>query len=222
MCGRYLLEDPGAVRESLRRLFGASLPDIAPRFNVAPSQSLPVVAPAEGGAIRAATMRWGLVPFWEKSEKPRLAPINAKSEEAFSKPMFRQSIQQRRCLVPADGFYEWRKLDGDRKQPCLIRLKDEEPFCFAGIYEAATEVRPQTFLIFTTRPNALMAAIHNRMPVILPDEAAKRWIEPGPITADQLAEFTAPFPAEKMQARQVSVLVNNPRNDSADVLAELG
>lgn len=153
---------------------------------------------------------------------PRPAPINAKSEEAFTKPMFRQLIQKRRCLVPADGFYEWQKLDSDRKHPFVIHLKGDLPFFFAGIYGSATEMRPETFLVFTTKPNALTAKIHNRMPVILPDEMAKRWIAPGPVTADQLADFTASYPAAKMEARPISVLVNNPRNDSPELLAPLG
>jgi putative SOS response-associated peptidase YedK len=221
MCGRYLVQNPAALQELARRLFGVKLPDFAPRYNAAPSQAMPVIATAEDGSVRAATMKWGLVPFWEKSDKPKFAPINAKSEEAFAKPMFRQSIQKRRCLVPADGFFEWQKLDNDRKQPFVIHLKGDLPFFFAGIYEAATEIRPETFLVFTTAPNALMAKIHNRMPVILPDEKAKQWIAPGPVTADQLADFTASYPAAKMAARPVSVLVNNPRNDSPEVLAEI-
>jgi len=221
MCGRYVFEDPEALSELARDLVGVDLPGFTPRFNVTPSLSMPVIASAEDGAIRAATMKWGLVPFWEKSDKPRLAPINAKSEEAFPKPMFRQSIQKRRCLVPADGFYEWQKLEGDRKQPFVIRLKGGRPFFFAGIYESATDVRPETFLVFTTKPNALVAKIHNRMPVILPDEMAKRWIAPGPMTPEQLVDFTGSYAAAKMEARPVSVLVNNPRNDSPELLAEV-
>ena len=221
MCGRYLVQNPAALRELARRLFGVTVPDFAPRYNVAPSQAMPVLAAAEDGAVRAGSMKWGLVPFWEKSDKPQFAPINARSEDAFAKPMFRQSIQKRRCLVPADGFYEWQKLDGDRRQPFVIRLKGAAPFFFAGIYESATEIRPETFLVFTTKPNALMARIHNRMPVILPDEMAKRWLAPGPVTADQLADLTASYPAARMEARPVSVLVNNPRNDSPELLTAL-
>ena len=221
MCGRYLVQNPAALRELARRLFGDNLPDFSPHYNVAPSQTVPVIATDEDGAVRAATMKWGLVPFWDKAEKPRLAPINAKSEEAFSKPLFRQSIQKRRCLVPADGFYEWQKLEGDRKQPFAIQLKGGRPFFFAGIYESATEIRPETFLVFTTKPNALMAKIHNRMPVILPEEKARPWISPGPMTADQLAGFTASYPAAKMEALPVPVLVNNPRNDSPDCLVSI-
>ncbi len=221
MCGRYVFSDPDAVSELARNLLEVTLPGFSPRFNVTPSQLMPVIAAAEDGAIRAVTMKWGLVPFWEKSEKPRLAPINARSEDALAKPMFRQSIQKRRCLVPADGFYEWQKQKGDRKQPFVIRVKGGRPFFFAGIYEAATETRPETFLVFTTKPNALMAKIHNRMPVILPDELAKSWIAPGPMTAEQLTGFTGSYPAAKMEARPVSVLVNNPRNDSPELLTEV-
>ena len=137
------------------------IPDwiMASRYNIAPSQELPVVINDDGGRAKVATMRWGLVPFWDKSEKPKIAPINAWSEDAFAKPMFRQSIQKRRALIPADGFYV-EAPPGDRKQPFDICLKDGRPFFFAGIYEEATGIRPATYLLFTTRPNSLMAEIH--------------------------------------------------------------
>jgi putative SOS response-associated peptidase YedK len=221
MCGRYRIKDTDALTEELRQTF--KIPDwvMGPRYNIAPSQELPVVINDDQDKAKVATMRWGLVPFWDKSEKPKIAPINARAEEAFSKPMFRQAIQKRRCLIPADGFYEWKRLLGDQKQPYDIHLKDEQPFFFAGIYEDATEIRPATYLLFTTRPNTLMAAIHNRMPAIITGDSARQWIAPGPISPGKLAGFTEPYPAEAMEARPVSTLVNNPRNDSPDCMVPL-
>jgi len=222
MCGRYRIKDTDELSEELRRTF--KIPDwvMGPRFNIAPSQQMPVLITGNEGEAKVATMRWGLVPFWDKSEKPKIAPINARAEDAFTKPMFRQSIQTRRCLVPADGFYEWKRLPGDQKQPYDIQLKDGRPFFFAGIYETATQLRPDTYLLFTTRPNALMASIHNRMPAIITGDRAKQWLAPGPISPEQLAGFTEPYPAEEMVAHAVSALVNNPRNDSPDCIVPIG
>jgi putative SOS response-associated peptidase YedK len=219
MCGRYRIKDAETFRLYVKHFYGIDLPDMKPRYNIAPSQLLPIVATDENGTPRAASMKWGLVPFWEKSAKPKIAPINARGEDAFTKPMFKQSIQRRRCLVPADGFYEWQKLAGDLKQPMDIRLKGEKPFFFAGIYEDATELHPECYLLFTTRPNELMEPIHNRMPAILTDEKAKRWLHPGPMTLEQMSEMTAPFPATEMEARPISTLINNPRNDVPECIA---
>lgn len=218
MCGRYQIKDPQVFREYLRSEYGVELPELRPRFNVAPSQTLPIVTADEGRGARVALMRWGLVPFWDKAEKPKLAPINARAEEAFSKPMFRQSLQKRRALVLADGFYEWQKL-GTHKQPVEIQLRGSRPFFFAGIYEAATDIRPETFLLFTTRPNELMQPIHDRMPAIVTGDRARRWLEPGPITETDFAEVTEPFSAAEMEVRPVSTLVNSPRNDSPACVA---
>ena len=164
-------------------------------------------------------MRWGLIPYWEKSDKPKIAPINAKSEEAVNKPIFKQSVQKRRCLVPADGFYEWLRLDeGKFKVPYDIRLKGGRPFVMAGIFEKATETRPATFAILTTGPNDLMRKIHDRMPAILDDEEAKRWLRLGDITPEEVAAVTAPYPADDMEANPISSLVNSPRNDGPEIL----
>lgn len=218
MCGRYKIKDTDELTRHLRDTFG--IPDWVQdrRYNVAPSQLLMIVATDESGQPRAKQMRWGFVPFYDKTGK--FAPINARSEEAFSKNLFKQSVQKRRCLVPADGFYEWKKLDasGKLKQPYEIHLKGERPFFFPGIYEAATEVRPETFLLFTTRPNELMATIHDRMPVILTDDAAKRWLTPGPLAAEEFSAFAQPYAASEMEAVPVSSLVNSPRNDVPEVL----
>lgn len=216
MCGRYQLKDPKTVGALVFDVFGVTMAAEA-RFNVAPSQLLPVISLSAEGQVRESRMRWGLVPFWDQSEKPKIAPINARSEEALSKPMFRQSLQKRRCAVPADGFYEWQKAPGDVKIPHCIRLRSGRPFFFAGIFEAETANRPDTYAILTTRPNRLMEPIHNRMPVVLDAKSAQRWILPCELTTGTLGEFAEPYPAEQMEAFMVSRLVNNPRNDSPEV-----
>lgn len=219
MCGRYRIKDTDELTAHLRETFG--IPDWVqgPRYNVAPSQDMPVIImDDEGDVIVPATMRWGFVPFWEKSAKPKLAPINAQSEKVATNAMFKQSVQQRRCLVPADGFYEWLRLDETTKVPFDIHLKSGRSFFMAGIYASGNELRPPTFAILTTRANELMAHIHNRMPAIVDDEEAKRWLTPGAIAADELARLTEPHPAAEMEAVSVSSLVNNPRNDVPDCL----
>ncbi len=219
MCGRYRIKDTDELTEHLRRTFGISDWVQAPRFNIAPSQDVPVVTmDEEGDVIVPSAMRWGFVPSWEKSAKPKVAPINAQAETVASNGMFRQSLQRRRCLVPADGFYEWLRLDEKTKVAFDIHLKTQRSFFMAGIYEPASEGRPATCAILTTRANDLMAKIHHRMPAILDDDEAKRWLRPGPVAAEEVATLTEPHPAGEMEAISVSSLVNNPRNDLPECL----
>lgn len=221
MCGRYRIKNTEAVDELTRRLFGIpawATGPMGPRYNIAPSQELPVLALGEDGKPVVTPMRWGLIPFWEKNEAPKLRPINAQAESVATKPMFRQSVQQRRCLVAADGFYEWRRLDEKTKQPFDIHLKGNRPFFFAGIFEHATALRPATYAILTTRANELMATIHARMPAILEGETARRWIAAGPLTPESVATMTAPHPAADMEAVPVSTLVNSPAHDRPECL----
>ena len=219
MCGRYTLRDPVTVAELVARITG-EVAKINARYNVAPSQLNPVVRMTEGPHL--AEMRWGLVPIWDKSEKPKFAPINARSEEMTGKPTFRQSVQERRCVVPADGFYEWHKLDEKTKVPFYITMKDGTPFFIAGIYEKATETRPDTYALLTTGPNELMRGIHDRMPVILDESGAKRWLAPGKHTAEEVTAMCASYPADKMRACPVSTLVNAPRNDVPECVVPAG
>lgn len=221
MCGRYRIKDNDELTAHLRATFG--IPDWVedrnkPRYNIAPSQDCPVLINEEGDVIVPAFMRWGFVPYWEKSDQPKLAPINAQTEKVASNAMFRQSLQARRCLVPADGFYEWLRLDEQTKVPFDIHLRGGRPFFMAGIYEKATPTRPATFAILTTGPNELMAKIHNRMPAILDDAEAKQWIARGEVTPEKVAALTAPHPADEMEAVSISSLVNSPRNDLPAVL----
>jgi putative SOS response-associated peptidase YedK len=219
MCGRYRIKDTDELTAHLRRTF--RIPDWVPdrpRYNIAPGQDLPVVTVDEAGNARVATMRWGFVPFWDKSLKPKVAPINAQSEQVATNVMFRQSVQKRRCLVPGDGFYEWLRLDKKTKYPFDIHLKDGGSFFMAGIFEDMAENRPATCAILTTRSNELMAPIHGRMPVILADTEALQWIAPGPVTPARVAEITAPLASAEMEATPISSLVNNPHNDGPEVL----
>lgn len=219
MCGRFTFGDPKRVNEACFLDFSVHWPGQKPRFNVAPSQLLDVIANDGAGKPAAQSMRWGLVPFWDESEKPKIAPINAKSEEIAAKPMFRQAVQKRRCLVPADGFFEWKKIAEDVKQPYLIGLTENRPFYFASIFEPGNETRPATVALLTTRPNALMEPIHTRMPVIVTGETAKAWLRAGQLTPYELGRLTAPFPPDQMRAVRVSKLVNNPRNTGPEVVA---
>lgn len=213
MCGRYRIKDTDVLTEHLRASFG--IPDwvMTPRYNIAPSQELPVVTADAEGHAAVQTMRWGLVPFWDKSAKPKLAPINAQAEKVVTNGMFRRAVQTHRCLVPADGFYEWLRLDEKTKVPFDIHFRDRRPFYMAGLYEPATAGRPATYAVLTTSANELMARIHNRMPAILDLPAAKRWLAPGAVTEAEVATLTAPPPADQMEANPVSSLVNSPRND---------
>jgi putative SOS response-associated peptidase YedK len=221
MCGRYRIKNTEAVDELTRLLFGIpawATGPMPPRFNIAPSQEMPVLALGEDGQPIVAPMRWGLIPFWEKDDAPKVRPINAQAESVATKPMFKQSVQRRRCLVAADGFYEWRRLDETTKQPFDIHLKGGRPFFFAGIYERATSQRPATYAILTTRANELMATIHGRMPAIVEGDTARRWIAPGSLTPDHIAELTAPHPATDMEAIPVSSIVNSPARDVPECL----
>lgn len=223
MCGRYTITNPEALRGLIRWICeGADVwQEEAARWNVHPEDTMALVCRNEEEAFAGQRMRWGLVPFWEKSARPRVAPINARSGEAFSKPFFRQSIQKRRCLVPADGFYEWPKLEKPGKAPRhanYYTLTDRRPFFFAGIFEEPVEgLRPGTYTFFTTAPNALLLELpHERMPVILEADRAKEWIRPGPIAEADFLRLCSPFPAEQMRTWKVDTRVNKPQNEGPE------
>ena len=218
MCGRYTVRGILPVAE----LFGISLPPEfqQPRYNLAPTQDVLVVrsaADASGakGGRRGDLLRWGLVPHWAEDPSVGNRMINARAETAAQRPAFRDAMKRRRCLVPADGFYEWQAVPGSkRKQPHLIRMKDDRPFGFAGLWESwgRGDERLETFTILTTSPNELIAAIHDRMPVIVPPEEFDRWLDPA-VPASDVADLLRPYPAEQMQAQPVGTRVNNPAND---------
>jgi putative SOS response-associated peptidase YedK len=220
MCVRYTLHKTDAALGAISRALGVLLgtPDWAgPRFNVALTNTMPVVAFA-GGAPGVRPMRWGLVPQGERvSASPRLL-ANARSETAAKMPAFRKAVAARRCLVPANGFYEW-KASGGVKWPHLFTLAGEEPFAFAGIWDPAGEGLPETYCILTTEPNELVAAVHGRMPVILTQETMPRWLGDRPLEEGELARLVRPIEAQRMECRPVSRFVSNSRNEGPGCLA---
>jgi putative SOS response-associated peptidase YedK len=211
MCGRYTLSTPvGMLAEEFG--LGGNLPELPASYNVAPTQEVPAILGSDGGR-RLELLRWGLVPAWADDPQIGARMINARSETAAEKPSFRRAFRGRRCLIPADGFYEWQKAPGG-KQPYHIHMKDRRPFAFAGLWESwgkgDDEIR--SCAILTTRANALVGEIHDRMPVILDHDAYDVWLDPAS-ERDELAGLLAPFPEEEMEAYPVSRLVNSPRNN---------
>ena len=218
MCGRYSFVAPAAAIE---QRFGAKFTEpTPPNYNAAPSQRLPIITNAAPGQIQR--LRWGLVPAWSRDPAGGPKPINARAETLAEKPSFRMLLARRRCLVLADGFYEWQATPAG-KVPHRIPLRNEQPFAFAGLWDewldrATSELHP-TFTIITTEPNELMAGIHNRMPVILPDRAAEQaWLADGQRLPDY-QQLLQPYAAADMREYVVSKLVNSPANNDAGVLA---
>lgn len=204
MCGRYTLT---VAANELERHFSASIDRhlYQPRYNAAPSQSLPVLCQ---GRSSFEFLRWGLVPSWAKSEKDA-GWINARAETLTEKPAFRKAASARRCLIPATGFYEW-KVHNGKKHPMHISLTDEPLFAMAGIFEG------QTFAIITCEPNDFMASIHNRMPVILARESWKTWLQD---MKEVPLNLMHPY-NDSMRAFEASLEVNSPKNDYPDLLKE--
>ncbi len=211
MCGRYTLRQP----RGHRWLAEASAELGPPRYNIAPSQSVPVIG-CDAGRARVVTLaRWGFRPRW--LDAGRKAPINARAESVPSKPMFRGAFRRGRCLVPADGWYEWRASERGPKQPCFFAHPDERVFFFAGL--AATDAEGErTMAILTTDANGVGQPVHPRMPVVLPnDEAAAAWIDPEADEAS-LRDLLRPAPDEATTAWPVSRAVNKPDNDRPDLV----
>ena len=218
MCGRYTVRSIQPVAE----LFGISLPpQFQPRYNVAPTQDVLVVRASARDDVQRVTLRrgdmlrWGLVPSWADDPAVGNRMINARAETAADRPAFRDAMKRRRCLIPADGFYEWQKQEGSkRKQPYLIHMKGDRPFAFGGLWEwwRRGDERLETVTILTTSPNELVAPIHDRMPVIVKPDDFDRWLDPS-VGAGDVADLLKPYPAEEMEAGPVGLNVNNPAND---------
>ncbi|MFL6058639.1 MAG: SOS response-associated peptidase [Rubrobacteraceae bacterium] len=211
MCGRYTLASP---TERLAEEFGvdASSIELAPTYNVAPTQKVAVVL-EEGGQRRLDVLRWGLIPPWADDPGIGSRMINARSETAPGKPSFRRAFRERRCLIPADGFYEWQRTNG-AKQPYYIHMEDGRPFAFAGLWESWSkgEGEIRTCTILTTGANALVGEVHDRMPVILAHDAYDVWLDPAS-ERDELTGLLAPYPEDEMEAYPVSRFVNSPSNN---------
>lgn len=223
MCGRFTLTlDSKQIQEAYPWLNVP--PGIQSRYNVAPSQPIAVVP--NDGRQRLDFYVWGLIPSWAKDPSIGNRMINARAETLAEKPSFRNAFKRRRCLVLADGFYEWKTTNGSRtKTPMFIHLKDHQPFAFAGLWElwnAPDGSQIYSATIITTEPNSLMKSIHNRMPVILPQPAYEQWLAPGEQNPRDLTPLLTPFPAESMQAYPISTLVNSPQNDMPQVIEPAG
>jgi putative SOS response-associated peptidase YedK len=200
MCGRFVQTSSPKTLSERMDLPSGSLFD-RPRFNVAPTQTIAVIRPGE-----LVALQWGLVPSWSKDGK---GFINARSETAAEKPTFRSAFKKRRCLIPADGFYEWQKTTEAKKQPYFIRMRDTEPFAFAGLWEG------ETCAILTTEANSLMRPIHDRMPVIVAPEDYQRWL------AEPVTSVLRSYPAQEMTAYPVSTYVNNAKQEGPKCIEPL-
>src|SRR5271156_1911327 len=218
MCGRYvIISTPEAIRALFR--YGEQ-PNFPPRYNVAPTQPIPVVRLADGKRS-FALMRWGLLPSWVKDPKTFPLLINARGESVLDKPAFRNAMRRRRCLIPADGFYEW--ADGTPRRPYFVRPKAGGPIAFAGLWEAWTGPNGEevdTAAIVTTPANRLPAAIHDRMPVIVAPEAFNLWLDCARVDATTAAALIAPAPESLLECYEVSPAVNRVANDDARLVEQ--
>jgi putative SOS response-associated peptidase YedK len=201
--------------------FENEVADYRPGYNVCPSQNVLAVRAAANGAREGLLMRWGLIPGWAKDAGIGNKLANARSETVHEKPSFRNAFKKRRCILPADGFYEW-KAEGKRKQPYFIRFSTGRPFGIAGLWEQwrSPEIGElvQTATLLTTGPNALMQGIHDRMPVILAPADYGLWLDPGVTDGEALRHLLVPCAPEGMQATPVSTAVNSPRNQGAALI----
>ena len=216
MCGRYSLTSPV---ESVARIFGFDeRPNLMARYNIAPTQDVLIVRGGAADALHGVTVRWGLTPSWAKSLDDGVRMINARSETMREKPAFRAAYESRRCLVPADGFYEWRKV-GNGKQPYLIAMNDDSVFAFAGLWEtwrAPSGEDIETCAILTTSATPLLAPIHHRMPVILDPGDYAVWLNGTPESA---APLMLSYESEALNAYPVGAAIGNVRNDGPDLWA---
>ncbi len=213
MCGRFTLRTPAAI---LKDYFGlVDLPGLTPRYNIAPSQQVGALRTTDA-AREWTELRWGLVPNWAREPSVGNRMINARAETVARKPAFRESLEQRRCAIPADGFYEWQKLEGGGKQPYYLSRAGGEPFAFAGLWDSwrdrASGLVIESCTVITTTPNELLAPIHNRMPVMLDSEAVTEWLREDAVPG-ALDVLLQPFPAGLMRAQPVSNHVNRPANE---------
>ncbi len=216
MCGRFSqTSSPEVVAEQFG--FGDAPLFLKPRYNIAPSQPVAVVrAHSDSGKRECLLLRWGLIPLWAKDPAIGYKMINARAETVSEKPAFRGPFRNRRCLILADGFYEWQQ-EGRRKQPFYIRLKDRRPFAFAGLWdrwEPPGGEAVESCTILTTEPNDVLRPIHERMPVIVDPQAYNLWLDPTVQSVEAIRPILQHYPADRMEAYPVSLLVNNPHHDA--------
>lgn len=225
MCGRYALK---ASEEELRRLFDfAERPNLAPRFNIAPTQEAPIIRQRRDppGERSIGNLRWGLIPPWAQDPKAGPPLINARAETLLEKPTFRSAFRRRRCLVPADGYYQWREGDAS-KQPYLVTRRDDAVFAFAGIWERFGPRQDpaaaiDSFTIITTETNDFLRPFHHRMPVVLSAENYARWLDPD-AEAENLVDLLVAAPNELLSCAPLEHAANSARVDAAELLAPAG
>ena len=214
MCGRYKLSRRKQVVEEYFDITGED--DWSPRYNIAPTQPIPVIRQHPKEPVRELSLiRWGLIPSWAKDTSGAAQMINARSETAATKPAFRDALKSRRCLIPADGFYEWLR-DGKIKQPFCFEVNDGELFAFAGLWDRWKDPSGkavETCSILTTTPNAVTAAVHDRMPVILDPDGYDLWLDPGMRDVTAASELLKPCEARLMRCYPVSTRINHVAND---------
>ena len=214
MCGRFAFYSPA---QAAAELFGVSnAPDIERRYNIAPTQYIAAIRPDAQGASQVVMLRWGLVPFWAKDPSIGNRMINARAETVAEKPSFRNAFRKRRCLVLADGYYEWQR-SGEIKVPWFISRRNDEPMAFAGLWESWNDPQSdsplETVTIVTTEANRFLEQLHHRMPVILDPDLAQSWLEPG---------SPVPETAPELRAWPVDRRVNNARNEGPDLVEPVG
>jgi putative SOS response-associated peptidase YedK len=218
MCGRYLIKTPPGL---MRAAFGyEEQPNFPPRYNVAPTQPIPVVR-LVNGRRSFALLRWGLIPSWVKDPRGFSLLINARAESVLEKPALRNAMRRRRCLIPADGFYEWKR-DGERKRPYVAAAKGL--VAFAGLWEpwiGPNGEEVETACIVTTTANRTLRSLHDRMPVVIPPEAFDMWLDCPNVDAETAAALLVPAPEDLFDAHEISTAVNRTANDSVDLIEPL-
>lgn len=217
MCGRFTTDIP---LELLVEIFGlAEAPVTTPRYNIAPTQQIPVIRQYADGQNHLDHLRWGLIPSWAQDKSIGSKMINARSETLTEKPAFKQAVRYRRSVVPCSGFYEW-LTEGKVKLPWYIRLKDGSPMVFAGLWETwkSPEGEVESFTILTTAANRLIEPLHDRMPVILHPNEYRTWLDRNTTNPAGLMRLFQPYPADLMDMWRVSPMVNSVKNESADLI----
>jgi putative SOS response-associated peptidase YedK len=222
MCGRFTNQYSWEDLHALYSLSDVSPPEsnLRPRYNLPPTDPAPIVR-IKDGKRQLAMLKWGLVPSNSKDASGAAKMINARAETVADKPAFRSAFRHRRCLVPADGFYEWKKLSPKEKQPYFITLKNKEPFAFAGLYEwwiPREGARLETFTIITCAPNKLVGELHDRMPVILTKESWSAWLGEQLLSPSKLQDMLKPFAADRMECWPVDKRVGTVANDDPELV----
>lgn len=220
MCGRYALSTPPQVLAELLRIHSV-LCELRPRYNIAPTQDVPVVRQARDGAREMVAMRWGLIPSWAKDASIGSKLINARCESAADKPAFRSAFRRRRCIIPASGFYEWHKT-GTTKQPFYVERADRAPLLFAGLWESWSDpvstARTESCSILTTEASPSISTLHTRMPAVLEPELCDAWLDTTCEDVEPLQRLLRPAPEGVLTFHPVSSRVNSPRHDDASLV----